>query len=234
MLRAVAHHALGQAKRREQQLTAASRRTRLAAFSARLAVLARWVDATVDLELAPDVALGRRIRLVLWPGSHSIVRVAAGSRIGDGVTLILKGGELDCGLDTDIRAGCVLSVGGLVELAGSNILGYGTTVHCADRISLGAMTSASERVTLTDSSHYFTEPGAFFYHNVRTAPVDIGVNTWLCAGSVVTRGSTVGDHCVISANSVVSGDVPAGHLASGVPAAARRLELPWQGREDVT
>jgi len=35
---------------------------------------------------------------------------------------------------------------------------------------------------------------------------------------VVTSGVTIGDRCVIGANSVVTADLPAGSIAAGAPA----------------
>jgi maltose O-acetyltransferase len=42
-------------------------------------------------------------------------------------------------------------------------------------------------------------------------------------------GVTIGDHCIIASNSVVTRDVPPGHLASGVPADDMKpIRLPWK------
>lgn len=37
-------------------------------------------------------------------------------------------------------------------------------------------------------------------------------------GSIILKGVTIGDNCVIAAGSVITKDVPAGHLAQGNPA----------------
>ena len=39
----------------------------------------------------------------------------------------------------------------------------------------------------------------------RTAPVHIGNDVWVGANCVILKGTTIGDHCVIAAGSVVSG-----------------------------
>lgn len=52
----------------------------------------------------------------------------------------------------------------------------------------------------------------------RDCRVVIERDVWLGDGVVVTPGSSVGEGCVIGANSVVSGSIPAFTIAAGVPA----------------
>ncbi|MEA2218291.1 MAG: hypothetical protein QOJ35_948, partial [Solirubrobacteraceae bacterium] len=47
-------------------------------------------------------------------------------------------------------------------------------------------------------------------------------NVWLGANVVVTSGVTIGERCVIGANSVVTQDVPAFSIAAGAPAKVLR------------
>lgn len=66
---------------------------RRARFVARVKTLAWHVGATVELDLAPDVMVGRHLAVTIDPGSHSVVRLGAGSSLGDRVTVMLKGGS---------------------------------------------------------------------------------------------------------------------------------------------
>ena len=50
------------------------------------------------------------------------------------------------------------------------------------------------------------------------APVRLGKNVWVGAHATILPGVTVGDGAVIAAGAVVTKDVPAGVVASGVPA----------------
>ena len=64
---------------------------------------------------------------------------------------------------------------------------------------------------------------------MKTAPIEVGFNTWICPKATIAPGVTVGDHCIIAGNSVVTSDVPSGHLASGIPAeVVRQVPLPWR------
>ena len=50
-----------------------------------------------------------------------------------------------------------------------------------------------------------------------THPVTIGDNVWICAGTLVLPGVTIGEGSVIGAGSVVTKDIPAHCLAAGNP-----------------
>ncbi|HET7510234.1 MAG TPA: DapH/DapD/GlmU-related protein, partial [Solirubrobacterales bacterium] len=56
-------------------------------------------------------------------------------------------------------------------------------------------------------------------------PVMIAANCWFGVNCVVTSGVSVGERCVIGANSVVNRDVEAGTIAAGAPAkAVKKIE----------
>jgi acetyltransferase-like isoleucine patch superfamily enzyme len=53
----------------------------------------------------------------------------------------------------------------------------------------------------------------------------VGDNVWCGMNVVITSGVTVGERCVIGANSVVTADLPPLSLAAGAPARVlRRIE----------
>ena len=56
-------------------------------------------------------------------------------------------------------------------------------------------------------------------------PVMIGSNVFIGLNVIILKGAQIGDNCVIGAGSVVSGQIPACTLASGMPARVlRRLD----------
>jgi acetyltransferase-like isoleucine patch superfamily enzyme len=193
----------------------------------RLAAVFRW--ATIEIDVAPDVKLGKQIGVHVEAGTHNVLRIAPGGWIGDRVLFLLKGGTILLGERTEVRRDTVLNVSGRFELDGDNILSWANLVHCAESIHFGRLSSTNEWVTLVDSSHHFTDPDTFFYHNVKSGPIEVGYNSWICSKVTLARNAVVGDHCIIAGNSVVTGTVPSGHLASGVPAVVvRPLPLPWK------
>ena len=178
--------------------------------------------ATVDCVVAPDVRLGRRLRVTVAPGTTGVLRLGARSAIGDDVRIDLRGGELLVGPDVDIRHACVLGVSGRLELTGPALVQHGVTLHCDEAVTVGPYAGIAEYVTIIDSSHVLDGPSEWFLDDLRTGPVSIGTRAWIGAKATVARGVRVGDGAVVGANSMVVKDVPAGQLASGVPAAVVR------------
>ena len=202
---------------------------RRAAFVARLRKAVWQHGATLDLDVAPDLWVGRRVSVTVVPGTHLRISVGRGCRIDDDVRLWLKSGELVLGDGVDVRPGVLLSVDGRLVVEGDTPINTGSVLHCSNDIRVGRRVTFGEYVTVTDSSHYLPDGDAHPYHHVRTGRVDIGEATWLCAKSTVARDATIGKRCVVGAGSVVVGTVPDDHLASGVPAVVSPLAQPWTG-----
>lgn len=55
------------------------------------------------------------------------------------------------------------------------------------------------------------------FRGSRIAPITIGNNVFVGAGSIILCGVTIGDNVVIGAGSVVSRDIPSGSIACGNP-----------------
>jgi acetyltransferase-like isoleucine patch superfamily enzyme len=204
-------------------------RVRRTALVLRVRRAARRVGATVELDLAPDVFIGRDVVVTVMGGTHTVVRIGPQSRIEDRVLLMLKGGRLEAGPRVDLRRDVVINLAGHLRLDGDNPVSWGSVLHCSNDIHLEEMAGLAEQVTVADSSHYFTTPDEHFWHNVTKGVVHVGRNTWICPKVTLTRTADVGSHCIVGAGSVVVGKVPDGHLASGVPAVSRPLDLPWSG-----
>jgi acetyltransferase-like isoleucine patch superfamily enzyme len=132
-----------------------------------------------------------------------------------------------------VRRGAVLNVAGRLECHGENLISWNCVVHCSTAVTIGRQTTIAEMATIADSSHYFTEPEDHVWHNVRTGSVTIGDNTWIAAKATLGRDAHIGSHCIVSANSLVTGEVPDGSLASGVPAVIRPLQLPWTNEKSA-
>jgi acetyltransferase-like isoleucine patch superfamily enzyme len=61
-------------------------------------------------------------------------------------------------------------------------------------------------------------------------PVTIGDGSWIGYGSVVLPGASIGDHVVIGANSVVTGEIPSYSVAVGSPAKVIRRYVDGEWR----
>lgn len=229
-MKALAYRLLAWAKRHEPEGARAFFGARRATFIARIKLAAAWQGARVEIDVAPDIRFGKDISISVWPGSQTVLRIGRGCRIGDRTQFMLNGGRLDIGDDVELRRDCVFIIwGGSLELAGEDIITIGTVFHCASSIRIGRKVGIGEYVSIIDSSHYHTTPEEPMMHNIQLGPVEIGDNSLIAAKAIVARNSKVGDFCVVGGNSVVTGEVPSGHLASGVPAkVVRELDLPWK------
>lgn len=82
-------------------------------------------------------------------------------------------------------------------------------------ITIGDGALIGHNAVLTTLNHDFSPEKRSSMH---PAPVVIGKNVWLGANVTVVPGVTIGDNAVIAAGAVVTGDIPAGVIAAGVPA----------------
>jgi acetyltransferase-like isoleucine patch superfamily enzyme len=118
-------------------------------------------------------------------------------------------------LGTD-RKGARLKIGDRV------FINQGAIVVATSHIEIGDDALIGAFVALYDSNAHSLDST----HPTRSAPIIIGNNVWLSHGVIVLPGSTIGDHTVVAAGSVVKGDLPPCVLAIGNPAqVVRKLEI---------
>lgn len=112
-----------------------------------------------------------------------------------------------------IRSELVCGPGGELVIGAGAGFNYGVSIVALRSIRIGprAMFGALVRVRDTDERH--------------SAPVVIGADVWIAHAAIIEPGVTIGDGAVVSAGSVVTGDVPPHRLAMGNPARCFPLEL---------
>lgn len=218
-------------------------RGRRLAFITRSQVAALVAGGRIELDLAPDLRVGRRVRLRVQRGTRNHVVVAPGVVVQDDVLIMLRGGTLRVGTQSRIRRGAILKVDGELTAEEHTIIGYGNVVHCSASILIGAWTGCGEYVTITDSTHDHDGEHAAFHTNVTSDPVVIGRNVWIGSKSTVLAGVAVGHNSVVAAHALVTADVPEATTVGGVPARtlavrtvsgqARRLVDPEASAGDV-
>ena len=109
-------------------------------------------------------------------------------------------------------------------------IGDGTTIEphshigAAAEVTIGRNVLIASRIYITDHDHTYDDPDRHVGSQpLRAAPVRIGDFAWLGENVMVLKGSTVGHHAVIGANSVVTRDVPPYAIAAGSPARVIRM-----------
>jgi acetyltransferase-like isoleucine patch superfamily enzyme len=209
------------------QSQAARQQARRQALIARIKAAAIWHNASVDLRIDPDVRIGQGVRVTFEAWTRNTLHIGSGSWLDDDVLIQLKGGSVVIGPRVQLRRNMLLNVAGQLFCEGDNVISWGSVIHCSNDVRIGRQTIIGEYTTIADSVHYFTTPDEHVWHNVRVGSVAIGRNTWVCAKATLGRGADVGSHCIIGASAVVTGEVPDGSMASGIPAVVRPLSLPW-------
>src|SRR6185503_18160058 len=93
----------------------------------------------------------------------------------------------------------------------------GASISAEERVSLGQRVRLGPHVTIADHDD---EDAAERTGSAdpRPRPVTIGDDVWLAARVRVRKGAFIGSGAVVTAGSVVTGEIPAGALAGGVPA----------------
>ena len=138
----------------------------------------------------------------------------------------LREGRLEIGREHPVRAGRVAdSAGpGRIRIGEGRFLNLGVMVAALELVEIGrtacSPTAASSAMPTTGSmTRIRPVPWQGF---TSTGPTRVGDNVWCGPGVVITSGVTVGERCVIGANSVVTRDIPAYSVAAGAPARVLR------------
>ena len=116
---------------------------------------------------------------------------------------------------------------GRIEIGSGSFLNLGVMVAAAELVAIGEHCMFANGCFITDADHRFDDPERPVPWQGFTSkgPTRIGANVWCGAHVVITGGVTVGERCVIGANSVVTADVPPFSIAAGAPARVlRRIE----------
>jgi acetyltransferase-like isoleucine patch superfamily enzyme len=163
------------------------------------------------------------------------VKVRHGYQLTAGKNLILDDNVSINALSTN-----GIQIGDHVSIARDSILfctgviaQKGTGITIGNRTGIGARAFLAGQGGITIGDDVITGPNIQVFsenHNfddlsqtikvqgVTKQPTVIGNNCWIGGGVTILAGVTIGDGCVIAANSVVTKSVPADSVVAGVPA----------------
>jgi acetyltransferase-like isoleucine patch superfamily enzyme len=114
-----------------------------------------------------------------------------------------------------------------VRIGAGTFLNRNVMVAAHELVEIGAHCMLANGCFVSDANHRFDDPAmpVTWQGFESKGPTRIADNCWLGAGVVVTSGVTIGERCVIGANSVVTGDIEPFSIAAGTPARVlRRIE----------
>jgi acetyltransferase-like isoleucine patch superfamily enzyme len=162
--------------------------------------------------------LMRRQAFARWPLHGNVLEAFREGRLEIGAQTLL---EPDVWLTSSDE--------GRIRIGSGTFLNIAVMVAAVELVEIGDHCMFANGCFVTDGSHRFDDPD-------RPVPwqgfdskgaTRVGDNVWCGAHVVITSGVTVGERCVIGANSVVTRDLPPRSIAAGVPAKVlREVEYP--------
>lgn len=125
-----------------------------------------------------------------------------------------RGGKLEIGEKFKMRDGAKIRVrkGAVCVIGRNTSVNCNNMITCRERIIIGDDVQLSPNVQIYDHDHDYKAEGGIKEGKYKTAPIKIGNSVWIGANTVILRGTTLGDNCVVGAGCVVKGEYPVGAL----------------------
>ena len=177
-----------------------------------------WDRLSVIASVGPKSRRGRRFGAF---GEGSIICFP--------VTSLMNERFIEIGENTMIGPHVALSAGmapgqeclsqPVVRIGDRCLIGRGSGIVGHFSIDIGDDVWTGHHVYITDQNHgYDNVDIPISQQSMPEKPVRIGSGSWLGHGTVVLPGADIGEHVVIGANSVVTGNIPSFSVAVGAPA----------------
>jgi maltose O-acetyltransferase len=122
----------------------------------------------------------------------------------------------EVGEDAEVMAPFQCDYGYNISVGARTFINYGVVVLDGARVIIGQDVQIGPSVQLLTALHPI-DPGDRRRGLETAAPVTIGDGAWLATGVIVCPGVSIGADTVVGAGSVVTGDLPPGHLCYGNP-----------------
>jgi acetyltransferase-like isoleucine patch superfamily enzyme len=106
------------------------------------------------------------------------------------------------------------------------VYGYGGTF-------LGSGVRIAAHTVIIPTNHVYGSTKPLHKAEVTGVGISIGDDVWIGAGARILDGVVIGDGSVVGAGAVVTRSIPAGCIATGVPARTRTIERPLKGKGSV-
>jgi maltose O-acetyltransferase len=117
------------------------------------------------------------------------------------------GQHIVIGRDSFVNTNCVFLDSAAIRIGESVLIGPGVQL-----LTVSHPVRAADRIVPAATRRAEQAP-----YRTHARPIAIHDNAWIGAGTIVLPGVTIGAGAVVGAASLVTGDIPAGCLAYGVP-----------------
>jgi len=128
------------------------------------------------------------------------LRIGRGTEIGSFTKIKATDGDLSIGENVSIGTGCFISAD-------------------AGGIEVGDYSMIGPNVCIVGNDYRYDKLDTPVALQEKTSKgIVIGRDVWIGVGCAIMDGVTVGDHCIVAPNSVVTSSLPANSIAQGAPA----------------
>jgi len=159
------------------------------------------------IRLGDDVVVDDLVVLDAKGTRNEGITVGAGVFLGRGTILSCKDGDIVLGDHVNI--------------------GFHSEIFSASRVTVGRYGLFAAYTYLVGGGHAFDQAGVPIVEQDRTSRgIALAENVWLGTGVKVLDGVRIGRDVVVGAGAVVTGDLPDGVVAAGVPARVVRTREP--------
>ena len=119
-------------------------------------------------------------------------------------------GKITLGKKVSAHTGVRLKVihGGEIYIDDFTAINYGCMFFSMKEIKIGKGVEFGPNVLVYDHDHDFRSPNGLKDKKYKKESVRIGDNCWIGANTVILRGTTIGNNCVVAAGSVLKGQYP--------------------------
>jgi len=165
-------------------------------------------------------------------GDNSVIinplKIGGGISVGDDVRIAYK-----CWIEANPLAGADTAE---IDIRDGCRIGNFNEIYATKSIILEKDVLTADRVYISDNLHGYEDPDVSIWRQPikqNGDEVRIGEGSWLGVGVAVV-GASIGRHCVIGANAVVTHDIPDYSVAVGIPARVIKRYNPETGRWEET
>lgn len=122
-------------------------------------------------------------------------------------------GQMDIGHNVDFSAYCDFEVHGTGQLRVGDRCYFNRycMISAHESVTIGDGCMFGPGVKIFDNNHKHTPEQGVSY-KLSTKPIVIGKNCWIASDVVILKGAKIGDNCVIGAQCVIHGEIPAGSV----------------------
>lgn len=174
------------------------------AFPSALAIVRARLNFRACRQVGPRPRLYGRCRMI----------GASGIEIGDRALVV----------GTIVPVELATHEGGRIRIHDRVFLNYGTSISAHSLVEIGSDCKLGQYSIVLDCDWHELDSPTHDGGHGEPRPVVLEDGVWLGARVTVLKGVTIGRSSVVGAGSVVTGDIPAGVVAAGIPArVVRRL-----------